>query len=273
MQNLLLFLRRYQHVFLFILLEVVCVYAIFSYNVYHQSILLNASNSVSGSILQSRNNVVQYLSLKKENDRLLGENASGYDQSESYQFIFSGDTFVYKDTSEVPVFSFIPARVMNKTVHKRQNYFTINRGVNQGVRENMGVVSQDGVVGIIVNTSNNFSTVMTLLHEDFSLTPRINNEEQFGRLYWTGPDPKEASIDRISKHIDLSTGMEVRSSLFSKYFPPDYKVGYISSLRERPNSTYWDVKVDLSTDFANVRSVYVVRNIFHQELDSLYQNE
>lgn len=273
MQNLILFLRRYQHFFLFVLLEVVSFYAIFRFNNYHQSILFNASNGISGRILQAEADVTEYLSLRKENERLLAGHAQAMGQMEYNRFTLSGDTFAVTDTAGIPVYSFVPARVMNKTIHKRNNYFTINRGTSHGVYENMGVVSQDGVVGIVVNASSNFSTVMTVLHEEFSLTPRINNEEQFGRLYWPGPNPQTAFIERISKHIPLSKGMEVRSSLFSKYFPPDYLVGHIASVKEIPNSTYWDIRVKLSTDFANVRSVYVVRNIYHLELDSLYMTE
>lgn len=271
MQNLILFLRKYNHFFLFILLEIFCFYAIFRFNTYHNSVLLNASNSVSGSILQSQEDVLQYLSLEKENERLLMKSAQDYTWADENKIMIGSDTFVVTDTTGVPLYSFIPAKVLEKTIRKRSNYFIINRGRKHGVAKDMGVVSQDGVVGIVVNSTQNFSTVMPLLHEEFSLTPRIRNEEQYGKLFWEGPDPRYAKIDRVSKHIPLTRGMEVRTSLFSRYFPPNYMVGRIIKLKEQHNSSYWDIRVKLSTDFMNVRSVYVVKNNFKLEVDSLRQ--
>jgi rod shape-determining protein MreC len=270
MQNLIRFIKKYYHLLLFAILEIIALTALIKFNHYQQAIFFSTANSVSGELLQKKADALSYLSLKEENDRLLGVTNRYFNDSINNNFIvFSSDTFLMKDSSRLPWFSFIPAKVINNYTHKKRNYLTIAGGTKQGIGRNMGVVSQDGVVGIVVDVSENFALVMSLLHDQFKLKPKISDNGYFGELSWDGEDPTIAKIEKISRHYPIKKGQAVVTSAYSRLFPANVPVGTISEVKKYVKKPFADISVKLSTQFGKVQSVYVVKNIYRKEIVEL----
>ncbi len=270
MQNLIRFIKKYYHLLLFAILEIIALTALVKFNHYQQAVFFSTANVASGKLLQKKADALSYLSLRTENNRLLQVTNNYFNDSISRNFIvFSSDTFVMKDSSRLPWFSFIPAQVINNSTHKRRNYLTINGGKKQGIQKNMGVISQDGVVGIVVDVSDNFALVMSLLHDQFKLKPKIAENSYFGELSWNGDDPTIAKIDKISKHYPIKKGQKVVTSSYSHLFPANVPVGIIADVKKYVKKPFADINVKLSTQFGRVQSVYVVKNIYRKEIVEL----
>lgn len=270
MQNLLRFIRKYYHIFLFVILEAIALSSLIRFNIYHEAIFLSTASQASGYVLSKKAKTLSYFSLKKENERLHIQNAARLNDSFNLNFsILGNDTFVIRDSFKEPWFSFIPATVINNSTHQTRNYLTITGGKKNGIRKNMGVISQDGVVGIVVDVSENFALVMSLLHDQFKLKPKIAENNYFGELIWNCEDPVFAHIDKISRHYPIRKGQRVVTSSYSHLFPANVPVGVVFEVKKYVKKPFSDIKVKLATDFGNVQSVYVVKHIYRSEIISL----
>lgn len=270
MQNLLRFIRKYYHIFLFVILEIIALSSLIRFNFYHQAVFLTTANQSSGYVLSKKAETLSYFALKQENERLHLQNTTRLNDSFNAGFSILGkDTFMIRDSSQQPWFSFIPSKVINNSIHKNRNYLTITGGKKQGIHKNMGVISQDGVVGIVVDVSDNFALVMSLLHDQFKLKPKIAENNYFGELVWNGDDPVFAHIDKISRHYPIRKGQKVVTSSYSHLFPANIPVGVVYEVKKYLKKPFSDIKVKLATDFGNVQSVYVVRHIFRSEITEL----
>lgn len=274
MQNVLRFIRKYYQIFLFIILEIISFTALIRFNVYQRATFLTTSNSVSGYILSQKAEALAYFNLKDENELLRDQFGTNLNQNITHAYgVFSTDTFLVKDSSGVPWFSFIPAKVINNSIDKRRNYITITAGKKQGIRKNMGVVSSQGVVGIVVHVSDNFALVMSLLHDQFKLKPKIAGSNYFGELVWDGEDPTTAKIDKISRHYSVLKNQKVVTSSFSHLFPENVPVGIISKVSKNIRKPFSDIEVKLATDFGNLSAVYVVEHKYRSEILELEGRE
>ena len=65
----------------------------------------------------------------------------------------------------------------------------------------MAVTSYDGVAGVIVGCSENYSVAMSLLNLDFRLSARIKSNGYFGSLTWDGRDYRHAVLSEIPQHV------------------------------------------------------------------------
>jgi len=268
MKNLILFFQKYYHYFLLLLLEFVALYSVIQFNSYQKSWLFNTSSAISGEVLGVKNEFNYYFNLGTENQRLTLENQRLREML-SEQLHTDDTSFIDRDTLNNPLFRFIPSVIISKTIHKPKNYFLIDKGTSDGVKPNMGVITQDGVVGVVIQSSTHIAQVMTVLHPDFRLTPLIGDDDQSGFVQWDGKNPRSVEISRINKHRNIEEGDSVFTSQFSAHFPPHVPVAVIDEISSDLNSSFFDIRAVLTTDFANVRSVYVVDHIYKSELDSL----
>jgi rod shape-determining protein MreC len=271
MQNFFLFLRKYYHLFLFIILELIALTALVKFNHYQNAVFYSTANEVSGYLYQKKSDALSYLSLKEENKRLLNNTAVFMNDSlDNHFMMFGTDSFLMNDTMKRPWFSFYAAEVINNTVHRKRNYLTINKGFAHGIEKHMGVISQDGVVGIVIDVSKNFALVMSVLHDQFQVSPEIAGSNYFGKLKWDGMDPRMANIDEISRYYPVEKGQRVVTSNFgSTKFPRNIPIGIVESVKKSTKKPFATIRVKLATDFGRVRSVYVIKNIFKQELQQL----
>jgi rod shape-determining protein MreC len=269
MNNLLQFLRKNFHFFLFLFLQIISLIALVRFNNYHQSIFFNSSSIVHGSILETRNNVLNYFNLKNQNEELSKENIELRTSGTENFLFFSSDTFLFKNREGAVQFSYIPAKVLDNRVNRSKNYFTINRGREHGIESGMGVMAPTGVAGVVVDVSEHFSIAMSILNKDFKLTPKINGVIHYGNVSWDGQDPRYVQINRISDYYKILEGQEVRTTSYAHYFPKDIAIGRIKSSVKSGDGKYLKINVELSANMTQLSTVYIIKNVFQSELQEL----
>ncbi len=269
MRDFFLFIQRYSHFFLFLILESVAFYAIYSFNNYHHAVLLNTSNNVNGYILTQRSNITKYFTLSEENEKLQQENNALRKQLLESYYIDKGDTIRNTDTTFRQKFTYIPGNVIQNSTDLVNNYITIDKGARHGIKKNMGVINPDGIVGIIVATSENFSIAMSVLNSKFKVTPKLKGNTSIGRLVWKNNSPYYATIEGINKFNILKKGDIVQTSQYSSLFPENVMIGTVSEVKPAPGGSFLEVKVKLSTNFTNLRSVYIINNLQKEEIETI----
>jgi len=165
----------------------------------------------------------------------------------------------------------VPSRIVHNSVYKQYNFITLDKGKKDGVFKDMGVISEQGLVGIILESSNNFATVIPILNRDFRLSVKIKSNNYAGILQWEGDSPQYAMLSEIPFHVNITEGDTILTSGFSSIFPEGIEVGHLESfVLEKGN--FYDIKVKLSTDFQQLFHVNVIRN-FRQEEQLNLENQ
>ena len=271
MQRILLLLYSLRVFLLFILLEVIAIWLIVSYNSQQGSVFFNSSNQLAGNILGTKNNVSEYFSLREVNTRLVETNAELLAELEMYRKP-ADSLFIELDSLKMASFEFKGAKVINNSIRLSQNHLTLNKGANQGIKPGMGVFNGQGVVGRVKGVSENFSTVISLLHTALLVSSKIESTEVFGSIKWDGNSPKHAKMLYVPRHVKVQVGDKIVTSGYNAVFPEGIAIGKILEVNQGTDTNYLDIVVELSTDFTRVTYVYLVENTIEQELDSLYLN-
>ncbi len=272
MRNFFLFIQRYSHFFLFLILESLAFYAIYSFNIYHHAVLLNSANNVNGSILQKRANITKYFSLTEENKRLQFENNALRKQVLESYYIDKSDTIRNTDSAFHQRFDYIPGNVIQNSTDQSNNYITIDKGSRHGIAKNDGVICPQGIVGIIVLVSENFSVAMSVLNSKTRVSLKLPDNSSPGALVWKGHSPYFANIEGVNKFTLIKKGDLIRTSPYSKHYPENVIIGKVAEVKNAEGGALLNVKVRLSTNFTNLRSVYIIKNLQKSEIETL-QNQ
>ncbi len=269
MRNLLLFITRYHYFFLFILLEFVSLFLLIRDNYYQHASFMNTSGKVTGLIHEGFSGITEYFRLSEINDQLLKENAllKGQLRSSYFQYLTDPDTIV--DTIYKQKYEFVIAKVVNSTTHKQNNYFTLNKGKSHGVKPGMGVICGEGVTGIVREVSDNFSTVMSVLHQKVLIPSMVKKYQEPGILHWDGKDHRYAYLPNIPRHLKLQKGDTIVTSSSSAIFPEGTLIGTIDKIDNVQGNTFVDLRVLLSSDLKKLSYAYVVVYLFKDEQDEL----
>lgn len=273
MQRLLAFLEQNVHLIILILLQALSFYLIFGLNPAQQASFTQTLGSVTGSVNQTVTNITSYFDLKEQNQQLQNQAAQDFSINQTYAYSYLSDTFEVKDSQYQTLFSLVPASVVFNTIHKAENVFIINKGENQGIIKNMGVLSPQGVAGVVVKVGKNYSTAMSLLNTNMKLIPNINNTDYFNELKYNESAVELLTIDGINKLEELKVGDIVRTGKTSMLFPSDVPIGEITRLKTKPSSQYYTIEVKPTTNFRSLNHVYVVVNKAKDELDNLMSDE
>jgi rod shape-determining protein MreC len=269
MRNLVLFFIRYHFFFLFLLLELFCIYLITLNNSYQSATIIHSANEMSGKFYSSIADGKEYLALKEENDRLSRENAILFGKLKDGYNIIPLNLREIKDTLYRQEYSYITGKVVNNTTNRRSNYITLNIGKNQGVTEGMGVFCSMGVVGVVKSTSPNFSSCWSFLHKDIMFNCKLKRDGTYGPLKWEGDDYRFAYMYDVPTHARIITGDSVVTSSLSGLFPEGIPIGTIEEYKRRAGESTYTLKIKLATDFKKINHVYVLHNILKAERDSL----
>ncbi len=141
---------------------------------------------------------------------------------------------------------------------------TLDKGENDGVFRDMGVISDEGVVGIVLETSDNYATVIPIINLDFRLSVKLKSSSYAGILQWNGKSPLFADLNEIPFHVELLEHDTIVTSGFSSIFPEGIEVGTIESFTLEQGNFY-EISVRLSTDFQSLFHVNVIRNYQQEE--------
>ena len=264
MRNLLDFLIKYHHWFVFILLEVTSGVLLFQYNSYQGSVWLSSSNAVVGKIYEWESGLLQYFSFREANEQLTMRNFYLERQVDQLRRLYADltkDTTVMErnELKFLSQYQLIPAKVVDNSVNRIDNLMTIDKGRADGVEVDMGVACGNGAVGVVYLTSEHYSVVIPLLNATSSrISCSIRNRDYFGYLHWYGGDPSVAYVEDVPRHAKFKLGEWVVTSGFSTIFPSGVLVGKIEKAYNSSDGLSYKLKVRLSTDFGRVRDVCVI---------------
>lgn len=269
MESLIAFIKRFNYVFVFVLLEIIALIFMAKNSNYQGSKLVSAGNGFAGKCYGTVSSVVDYFGLRSENDRLAAENAALRALVESSYISYNTQEFEYQDTVYMQRYSYTEARVVKNSWNQRDNYIMINKGRRQGIREDQAVISPQGIVGVVVNTTDNFATIMPVLHSNSRNSvklPRINTN---GSLVWRGGDFRYATLIDIPTTYRLRLNDTIVTSGMANDFPEGVMVGFVEKAFSERGSGFYTIKVRLATEFNKLDHVYIIDNRFKAEQDSL----
>ncbi|MFD1770968.1 rod shape-determining protein MreC [Sphingobacterium suaedae] len=270
MKNLWLFLVRYNAIFWFILFFSVSIILIVQNNNFQRASFINSSNVLIGSFYKEVNSWKSYLALADANEKLASENVVLRQQIQNLiQADTSADSVQIVDSIEQGRYAFIVANVANNSIHQKSNYLTLDKGSESGVEKGMGVITSNGVVGIVLQTSRHFSSVQSLLHPDTKISVTLDSSAVFGSLVWgSSIDPRFGMVRDIPNHVQVKKGEKVYTSGYS-LFPAGIQVGEIVETGIKSGESFLDLKIKLSTNFSNLNHVYIVRDLLVKEKQTL----
>ncbi len=279
MRNIFLFIRRYRTFFTFLILQVVALWFLFSYNRFHRAKFLGVANEMTGRINSIYNEGEDYFTLREENRRVHKMNDSLLNLL-SRNFIrrdtglqMIQDSVLYDTAGTYRRYLSRPATVVYSTVNAQKNYIQINRGASQGIKDNMAVVSSDGsAVGVVVNVSSNFSQVMSLLHVQNSVSASLKKTSDAGTAEWDGKDPRYLTLKRIPKTTEVKKGDTVLTSTVSYNFPPGYMVGTIVDIKLDNTTGMYLLKVKTAANFYSLQQVHIIENMERAEQVKLFDD-
>jgi rod shape-determining protein MreC len=175
------------------------------------------------------------------------------------------------DSATVFTYQFLPARVVNNTVSLDDNYLTIDKGYEDGIEEDMGVISENGIVGVIMKTSPRFSIVISVLNSKFRLSCKVRYNNYIGPLVWDGKDSRYTYLTELPRHVDFAAGDTIVTSGYSAVFPEGLPVGSIVSFQKQRDDNYTSLKIRLFTNFNTLRNVLIVKNKYQKEQRKLQE--
>ncbi len=264
MQNLLEFLQKYHHWFLFVLLEVISLIMLFQYNSYHNSVWLSTANAAVGSINEGRAEMESYFSLSKMNEGLTTRNFYLERQLAQMRRLYkeaTGDTAVVRDEMQfLKQYHLVPAKVVTNELNRPDNLLTINKGSADGIEVGMGVACGQGVVGVTYLVSDHYTVLIPVLNTSSRISCAIRSHNYFGVLRWDGKDAGVAYLEDIPRHARFKRGDWVETNGYSSIFPPGVLVGKIETVYNSADGLSYRVKVRLSTDFGRLRDVVVIND-------------
>ena len=264
MGNLLQFIRKNHVLLLFILLEICAFLMIVQNNHFQRVAFINSTNVVTANTFQTLSNWKNYFSLKSANEQLALENAK---LKTLISYKSPNDTIA----SLLPK-QYIPAMVINNSVAKRNNYLTLDKGAKHGVEKGMGVVTPSGVVGIIKEVSEHFSSVLSVLHGKSKTSVVLQHSHYFGSLEWKGGNYQNAVVNDIPSHVELNIGDTIISSGYSSIYPADIPIGTISRINTKPHKNFHQIDIQFLEDFKQLKYVYITEGVLSNEVQELENN-
>ncbi len=269
MRHLLNYIIKRHFFFAFLFLEVICFLIIMRSRTYQSAQIFSSCNSLAGNVYTIQSNATQYFSLKEENERLAKKNVELLNMQKSTFDVLPQPKFIKNDTLYRAKWRYILGRVINNTYNKRDNYLTLNIGSEQGVSKDDGVITSNGIVGVVTMVSNNFAVVQSVLHSEFLSNGLVKNDGSSGQMKWDGKSRYYVQLEDIGTSVIMKKGDTIVTSHLTSYFPAGIFVGNIESYSRPSGSVSNTVKVRLSTDFAKLDYVYVVSNLARAEQRAL----
>ncbi|QCE40529.1 rod shape-determining protein MreC [Psychroserpens sp. NJDZ02] len=257
MQQIVNFILKNKAFLFFLLLLCVSVGLTIQSHSYHKSKFINSANSITGSVYNASNSVSSYFGLKAENEKLHEENTRLrsllYNQKEVSEVFIDSTSF---DTK----YKFTTAKIIKNSYSLQNNYLTINKGQRDSIKEDLGVISSKGIIGIIDNSNSRFATVISILNTTNKISAQLKKTNQFGTLSWNGESPHFVQLTDIQKNAKLVKGDTIVTSGRSSIFPKGILVGTIETFKLDVTQNFFEIEVQLFNDMTNLEHVSVIEN-------------
>lgn len=256
MQQIINFLIKNSYRLLFLLLLGISLSLTIKSHSYHRSQYINSSNAVSGYTYSQINSVKEYFGLRQKNEDLARENAR------LKEILFNKKDTILEGKIVVPDilsnYQVRQAKVIKNSYSKQENFLTLNRGSFDGIRTDMGVISDRGVVGIIEKTTKNFATVISILHTKNPMNGKIKNSEHFGSITWDGKNAGYVQLNDIPKLTTLKKGDTIVTGAQTEIFPENIPIGKVDKIFEEKGTNKFVINVRLFNDMTGLGYVYIV---------------
>lgn len=274
MQQIINFLIRYKNALLFLFLLLISLVFTIQSHSYHRSKFINSANFLSGGIYESVSGVQDYFKLKTYNQQLLEENAR---LRERVQSIKENTLVALDTTATIPVmaedsisqFKFIPAKVINNSYAKTDNFLTLKGGRRDSIQKDMGVITSKGIVGVIDKVSGKYSTVLSLLNTNFTTNAQLQDTNHYGQLQWDGKNPNLAQLIDMQQQAPVAVGDTIETSGRSAIFPKGIPIGTVQEFKLDQSKNFFLITVKLINDMTNLGHVYVIENRDLEEIKTL----
>lgn len=278
MRNLFNFLIRYSVVFLFVFLEIAALVLMAQNRGYQRSVILSSANRWVAELYTGSNSIVEFFKLRQANDRFAEENNELKNQLTNLQnkmaaFTQSNDSNKWKKIKVSPVdeYTYISAKVIRNTTNKLQNYITIDKGANDSIESDMGVISDNSVVGIVKNVSPKFAVIIPTLNPKIQISSRFKKTNYSGPMVWDGKDYRYSYFQDIARHVKFSLGDTVVTSGLTPNFPEGITVGTVNDFNIKESDAYYTIQIKLAVDFRTLTHVQVMKYRNYNEQTLLEQ--
>ncbi|WP_269240619.1 rod shape-determining protein MreC [Flavobacterium limnophilum] len=267
MQQIFNFIYKNSNRLLFLLLLGISLFLTIQSHSYHRSKVISSANFLSGGVYERINNVSEYLNLRIQNDALAQENAK-----------LRSLLFDKKDTASVPKLDsirglhptdIIVSKVIHNSFNSHENYLTLNSGSLQGVKPDMGVINSLGIVGIIDNTSSNYSTVISILNTKSQINAKLKKSDHFGSLSWNGKSTGFVQLTDVPRLAAIRKGDTIVTGGQSVIFPENINIGTIDKVEIDNETHYYTIQVKLFNDMTNLGHVYIIKSKDREEIINL----
>ena len=270
MHNLLRFIKLNQFLLLFILMEGVSITLLLQNNSFQASKTVEFSTQYTSAFYNSSSSFSDYLELKETNDYLITENAKLHSIVNNTEY-FTDSLWIQNKN-----YNYIPTKVINNSVNKRNNFITLNKGSKSGIKNGMGVITNEGVIGVVHSVSKNYSLVLSLLHKKAATGIFLKKNMHTGILKWQGFDYRTAVIKDLPVHIPLNKGDTIITNSYSNIYPEGVNIGTIANFTKNSEAGFYNINISLFEDFNNLKYVYVVNSTQSEEqlkLEQLMKHE
>lgn len=267
MQQIINFVIRNKSFLLFLLLFVLSLSLTIQSHSYHKSKFINSTNLLSGSIYKTSNNIKSYFNLREQNKILIEENNQL--KSTLYNYKILDESKPLLDSSIQKKFEFITANVIKNSYSNTKNYLTLDKGNNGGIKLDLGVITSKGIVGIIDNTSRNYSRVISILNTKSRINAQLKASSHIGSLIWDTKSPEFVQLIDISKFAPVNVGDTIITGGQSSIFPKGIPIGTIDNYTLDISGDMYTINVKLFNDMTALGHVYVISNNDKEEIDSL----
>lgn len=266
MQQIINFFIRNKNFLLFLFLLVISLGLTIQSHSFHKSKFVSSANFLTGSIYTVKNDITTYFGLREENKLLLEENS----RLKNLLQLSKNDEVTIADSALFEQgFVFRPAEVINNNFSKANNFLTLKGGKNQGFKPAMGVITSNGIVGITDQVSANFSTVLSILNSNSSISVQLKTTGHFGSLVWNGKDPNVLQLIDISRQAPVAIGDTISTDGRSTIFPKGIPVGIVNDFTFDQSENFYIIDVALFNDMTRTENVYIIANKNAEEIKEL----
>jgi len=256
----------------FILLEAAALLMLSNNNAIQKFWIARISHGFMANTWGATQSVRNYFNLKKQNDELALENESLKEALKGYEAAALEANPAYQPVLKDDGFKHIPARIIKSGVNSQHNYLILDKGREDGVVENSGVITSKGVIGIVDAVSKHYSFAISFLNKELNISARIDSAGAVGPLAWSGLKTDEAVLREIPLQIKYNLGDTVYTSGYSAIFPADIPLGVAGEAKVINGATN-EIKVKLFQDHSALRYVTIIENTRIQEIREIVDSD
>ena len=279
MRNIIIFIRIYFNFLFFLFLLGISLFMLFNYNRYHHAVYSAAAGEVTGRISKQFNDVEYYFRLKKTNDSLVKANEILYNKLKQDFEMPDTVSNLAIDTIKVDTllkqrkYLYMPAKVVGNSVSQVNNYLQLHRGSQQGITPDLAVTDiNNSVVGTVIDVSNNYAVVMSLLHRQSNISAKLKKTGETGSIVWDGIEPNVVVLKDIPKEVKITKGDSIITSGFSDKFPYGLLIGTVKEILSDKTTGAYSIKVKTAANFYTLQYVYIINNLQKQEPQQLLKD-